>query len=163
MIEIKADSRGVLLLGRLGENEHRRAVFGVSDLLAMYPEAAFTLLNRRHGDPDAYPVAEIRVADGKLYWLIGSGDVAHEGDGECQIVAASGGTVIAKSAIYRTRVLPALDGSGDPPEVWESWQEEMVALRDETRGYAEQAAQYALEVTVDNGNLAISRVNGQEG
>ena len=126
MIVIDAQNGKRIFLGRIGENETRVVRFNISDIVVNYPEAEFTLLNRRPGDVYAYPVSSqyISVEGGTLYWTIQSGDLTVDGIGECEIKAAQNGKIV-KTVIWMTYVLRALDGSANPPEPWESWVEQV--------------------------------------
>ena len=142
---IDANPKKVNWLGRLGENEAREMRFPVGDTLAEHPGAAFTLLNRRNGDADAYPVpgTQIRTEGTFVYWTLTSGDLISQGDGECELIATESGAV-CKDEIYRTEVGPALDGSGDPPEPWESWQQQVAEDADRAEDSAEDAEAWAV-------------------
>lgn len=118
-------------IGRLGENEYTRAVFDVADWIADYPDATFTLLNLRNGDDTAYPVPGVAQDGDAVLWDVTDADLTSEGLGKCELILLDNG-VIAKSVIYLTRVLPTLDGSGEVPDPWETWQEEFAGIRDET-------------------------------
>lgn len=128
MIYVKAEPNGWTQLGRLGENEYRTVCFDEAlDVFEQVPNATVTVLHQRPGDPAAYPVAPefVTAEDEIVYWQIQNGDLARAGTGRCELVFTSGG-VVAKSLIYNTRILPALDGSGDPPAPWVSWVQEVV-------------------------------------
>lgn len=109
-------------IGRLGENEARIISFPVGDMQSEFSGCSFLVLNRRKGDPSAYPVpaANCTVEYDHLYWTVMSGDVAKEGSGECQIVAILNNKVM-KSDIYMTVTGRALDGAGTPPDPWAGW------------------------------------------
>lgn len=110
-------------IGRLGENEHRVIQFPESrEMFDRYPEAEVTVLHQRPKDLAAYPVdpAYVRITDGIVEWTVQSGDLAQIGKGRCELVFKQNG-IIAKTLIYPTRILPALDESEDPPEPWEGW------------------------------------------
>ena len=126
MIVIDAEKGKRISLGRIGENETRVVRFNISDIVMSFPEAEFTLLNRRPNDVYAYPVSSqyISVEGGTLYWTIQSGDLAVDGIGECEIKAEQDGKIV-KTVIWMTCVLRALDGSANPPEPWESWVEQV--------------------------------------
>ena len=130
----------VLPLGRMGENEYTRIQFDVSGWLNELPAATIGLYNQRPQDADAYPVDGITVEDGIVTWTITSAELAQVGKGRCELVAVEN-NVVAKSAIYNTIIFDALDGSGDAPSPWDSWQETFVSLKAE----AVQAAQDAEE------------------
>lgn len=142
--------RGLNHIGRLGEHEHRRFRFPDSaEVLAMYPEATVSVLVKRPGDSVSYPVAPgyVEIQSGSVYWTVQSADLARIGRGNVELVFTNG-TTIAKNVIYDTYVDRALDGAGDPPEPWESWQTDMAQIAGEIaqdRAAAEQAAGDAVE------------------
>lgn len=141
---------GTNVLGRLGENEYTKAVFDISTWpVGDYPGAGFTLLNLRHGDTEAYPVATVTVEGTTVVWMVTDTDLSAEGLGRCELIMLDG-DVVAKSEIYITSVRPALDGSATPPEPWESWQTVFAGLKDEAVSAAEDA-EAASEAVQDMG------------
>lgn len=140
MKTIDAKRCTVIALGRLGENEYTVVRFDVSAWLSEYPEAVIGLYNQRPSDNAAYPVAGISVDGGIASWTVTSAELTQTGEGKCELVAIAG-EVLAKSAIFRTMVFDALDGSGEAPEPWEEWQQQLIILKNE----AEQAADRAEE------------------
>jgi len=137
---INAKECAVVALGRLGENEYTVVRFDVSAWITEIPGAVIGLYNQRPGDADAYPIAAIAVEDGVATWTVTSAELTQTGEGRCELVAIAG-EVVAKSAIFRTIVFDALDGSGEAPEPWEEWQQQLIILKNE----AEQAADRAEE------------------
>ena len=133
-----------VFLGRVGENEARVVRFSVGKMLAAFPGATFTVLNRRPCDAAAYPVNDQYVSlDGDtVLWTIQSGDVTVAGTGECEIRAEKDGKIL-KSQIYMTATGTALDGSGTPPQPWESWVQQVEDAAED----AEAAAQLLENVT----------------
>lgn len=149
MIEVKATPMQAIRLGRLGENERQRVLFDVAALLEELPGATFTVINQGPGDAAAYPCPGVTLENGTLYWPITSAELQTVGRGHCELIVTVGDTV-AKSVIYTTQILEALDGSGDAPEPWESWQTEFagfVADAQTAATDAENAAQRAEEST----------------
>lgn len=146
------NANSINVLGRLGENDYTQARFDVDAWLSEYPAGQITLLNQRHGDSYAYPVAGVSMSDSTVLWTVSDTDLTREGVGRCELIMLVDGTV-AKSAIYMTKVLPALDGSGEAPEPWESWQVEFAALRDEAVAAADDA-EAASEAVQDMGVAA---------
>lgn len=142
--------RGLNHIGRLGEHEHRRFRFPDSaEVLAMYPEATVSVLVKRPGDSVSYPVAPgyVEIQSGSVYWTVQSADLARIGRGNVELTFVDG-TTVAKNIIYDVYVDKALDGAGDPPEPWESWQTDITAIAGEIaqdRAAAEQAAEDAIE------------------
>jgi len=137
---IDAKQCTAIALGRLGENDYTVVRFDVSAWLNELPGAVIGLYNQRPGDGAAYPVAGITVEGGIATWTVTSAELTQTGEGKCELVAIAG-EVVAKSAIFRTIVFDALDGSGEAPEPWEEWQQQLIILKNE----AEQAADRAEE------------------
>lgn len=134
MITIPADKYSVIPLGRLGENERTRILFKeAAEWVKEYPNLEITLINQAPTETPniwttyAVPADRLEMTDEGLYWTVTNTELAHEGDGECELVIYQG-LVVAKSKIYSTKVLPALDGNGEAPEPWEDWYAEFVAL-----------------------------------
>ena len=138
MKQITATPSLVLPLGRMGENEYTKIQFDVSGWLNELPAATIGLYNQRPQDADAYPVDGITVEDGIATWTITSAELAQVGKGRCELVAIED-NVVAKSAIYNTIIFDALDGSGDAPSPWDSWQETFVQLKAEAVAAAQDA------------------------
>lgn len=137
MITITALPSRVIGVGRVGENEHRRVAFDVAEYLAQYPDATFGLIHSPSG-VTAYPVATVAVENDQLIWTVTSSDVTSEGQGRCELIVRQGDT-IAKSIIYMTQVLPALDAAGEAPEPWESWQTQMINIAADVDASADRA------------------------
>ena len=154
------NTSGINVLGRLGENDYTQAQFDVYAWLSEYPDGQITLLNQRCGDTDAYPVAGVSVSGSTVLWTVSDTDLSKEGVGRCELIMLVGG-VVAKSAIYMTKVLPALDGSGEAPEPWESWQTEFAALKDEAVAAADDA-EAASEAVQDMGVDAVTLEPGSD-
>jgi hypothetical protein len=154
------NTSGINVLGRLGENDYTQAQFDVYAWLSEYPDGQITLLNQRNGDSYAYPVAGVSVSDSTVLWTVSDTDLSREGVGRCELIMLVDG-VVAKSAIYMTKVLPALDGSGEAPEPWESWQTEFAALKDEAVAAADDA-EAASEAVQDMGVDAVTLEPGSD-
>lgn len=137
MVTITALPSRLISIGRRGENEHRRVAFDISEYLAQYPDATFGLIHSPSG-VTAYPVATVAVENDQLVWTVTSSDVTTEGQGRCELIVRQGDT-IAKSIIYMTQVLPALDAAGEAPEPWESWQERMIGIAADVDASADRA------------------------
>lgn len=154
------NTSGINVLGRLGENDYTQAQFDVHAWLSEYPDGQITLLNQRCGDTDAYPVAGVSLSGSTVLWVVSDTDLSKEGVGRCELILLANGTV-AKSAIYMTKVLPALDGSGEAPEPWESWQAEFAALKDEAVAAADDA-EAASKAVQDMGVDAVTLEPGSD-
>lgn len=146
MITIKATPTQVIRLGRLGENERMRIAFDVERYLDELPGASFVLLNQGPGDAAAYPCAAVELDGSTLYWTITSAELGVVGRGRCELIVTVD-NVVAKSVIYDTQVLTALDGGGTVPPDWESWQETFAGLKAdaETAAADAEAASQAIQ------------------
>lgn len=159
MITITALPSRVIGVGRVGENEHRRVAFDIGEYLAQYPDATFGLIHSPSG-VTAYPVATVSVENEQLIWTVTSSDVTSEGQGRCELIVRQGDT-IAKSIIYMTQVLPALDAAGEAPEPWESWQTQMISIAADVDASADRA-EAASEAVQDMGATATTLEPGAD-
>lgn len=144
MIRVYADTTCLIVLGRLGENDHTCVVFAksVQELLKQYPNATIGLYYRPARSDQSYPVAATQRVGDTLEWTVQSAELAEEGRGQCELVARENGT-IAKSIIFITSVSPALTGSATPPTPWEEWMAEFIRLKGEAEAAAEDAEEAA--------------------
>lgn len=160
MIDVYALQSRVIDLGRLGENQHRRVVFDVAGYIKQYPDATFTVLNQLPGEATAYPVPTVTHDDDNVYWAVTNADLTKTGNGKCELLVMQG-EVVAKSAIYLTRVGEALDSAGEVPDEWESWQTVFAGLKDEAAAAAGEA-QSAAQAVQDMGVTAETMAPGSE-
>lgn len=137
---VTPDEKNGIYLGRQGENLATQVQFdvNVAGWVETYGVGTWELLNRRPPDPAGYPV-EISVEDNIIKWDLTATDLKYAGCGTCELVYYVD-EVIAKSIIYGTQILPAIDGTGEIPEPWESWIDEVKEARDEAQAAAEAAA-----------------------
>ena len=155
MIQVKMNEKRSNRLGRLGENEHRQMIFDLTEWLELYPDASFMLINCLPGSTESYPVARVSRNGTSLLWDIQNTELVQVGHGRCELIITQGDT-IAKSIIFSTEVLEALDGSGVAPEPWESWIEVFTGLRDETVEAAESIQNLEVaSTTLDPGSSAV--------
>ena len=134
---VNATSSKRVTLGRLGENKTRTIRFDIREMKEEFPGAEFMVLNRRPTESAAYPVSSsyVTVNGHHLDWTVQSGDLLYQGMGECEIVA-SVDDKIAKTQIYLTEVLKALDGAGNPPAPWKSWVDDVEDAADRAEAAA---------------------------
>ena len=142
MLTVYANPQDITIIGRLGENLHRRIQFDISEFSKMYPNASYRLLHQRPGDSAAYPVADVTVDGNSVYWTVSNADLSADGKGRCELIVMDG-DIIAKSIIYLTRILTALDGSGTAPDPWESWLNRFQEYAQEASGAAASALESA--------------------
>lgn len=121
-----ASCTGPLLLGRQGEN----GVVTIRFPIREWPESGggqrhFALLHQRAQDEAAYPCTV--TDDGQyVYWPVTAADTQYDGRGQAELTCTVGDTV-AKSEIFSTVVAPALDGSGEAPQPWQAWVDEVLS------------------------------------
>lgn len=126
MIEIKANGRSELLLGRQGENLARAVVFDVADWAAEYGSGTAELLVQRPGDETLYPAALVQEGD-TVRWVLTAADTFVSGRyGRAELRYLSGGAVV-KSRTWLTMVDKSMagDDTSDPP--WQTWVDQVLA------------------------------------
>ena len=126
MVEVVQEGKKIVL-GRYDENITRVKKFNIGNLLANYPDATYTLLNKRPGDEAAYIVAASHCAiEGNCFlWTIHREDVAKQGKGRCELRLQRGEEVFL-SYIWDTEIWESLSGTGTPPDPWETWLQELI-------------------------------------
>jgi len=151
-MDVLATCGGPVILGRTGENDYATVVFPFDGPAG----ASVTVFNRLPGSVSSYPVAAVEVQDGTVRWTVSSADLSVNGYGECEITYTLG-DVVAKSVRYPTQVIASLDGQGDPPEGWDTWQAVFTALK----AQAEAAAQTATDAaqTAESASEAIQNLS----
>lgn len=140
MITVKATQLRTNRLGRQGENERMRLEFDISAMQQELPGAVFVLFNRGPVDDASYPCPTVTVKGSSLYWVITSAELRAKGRGKAELIATVNG-VVAKSVIYYTEILEALDGSGEVPAPWEDWQTEFAGMVADAQEAASEAAE----------------------
>ena len=126
MIAVKyavAEVTRAVILGRQGENEVTTIQFPIAKWLKDFNHnGSFTLINVRPTEDEslAYPCV-ITNDDEFVYWTVKQADLVYVGIGRCELIYTVG-TQIAKSVIYSTNVLSAIEGgSEEPPEPYQDW------------------------------------------
>lgn len=128
---IKAKCGDVLNIGKQGENLARSVEFDITKWQAEYGDGYAQLIVQRNGDPAAYP-ATITEQDGIVTWAITSADNANVGYGSAELRYIVD-LVVVKSVTYTIYVAKSLDGSGEAPEPWQSWVDEVLEAGEEAR------------------------------
>ncbi|MCI9402188.1 MAG: collagen-like protein [Oscillospiraceae bacterium] len=109
-----------ITLGRAGENLAQQIVFNVSDWLAAFgAEGGFSLLIRRPGDQQPYPV-EVTLAEEAVTWTVSNLDTASPGFGQAELMYLVGNAVV-KSRVWQTYVAKSLDGSNPADPTADPW------------------------------------------
>lgn len=141
------DKPRTIPVGYVGENEWTEAAFDVSKWLAadasFVIHATFTAPGARVG----YPLP-VTIEDGLAVVKFNAAELQKAGVGKLQLVATAPSGKVAKSRIYSTACLASLDGSGEPPEEWRPFIDEVfaAAVRAET---AADNADNAAELMAD--------------
>lgn len=166
MKQIEAKPRQGIPLGHRGENEARQIIFDLTDYISTYGPGAARLLHQRQDDPAPYIVPAVQDVD-TLTWTVTDEDTAAPGTGSAELQWTVN-NVLAKSDIWRTKTMVALDdGATAPPTGAEGWYQQLIAYIDSLRGEGvseEQIASaveaYLLEHPVD---VPVTSVNGKTG
>lgn len=108
-------------LGRQGENLAVQIVFDCTEFAETYGDGRAELLHRQPATGLLYPVA-IEQDGSAVTWTITNADTAVSGAGSAELRWYAG-DVLAKSVVFRTSVLRALEGTADtePPEPQQAW------------------------------------------
>jgi len=116
-------------IGHQGENGAVCVQINAADWPTLYGAGEFRLDHQRPSDPAGYP-CEVSFDGQVVSWIVTASDVAIAGYGKAELVYKVN-DVVAKSITYSTIIEASMDGSGDPPEPWESWVDEVLEARDE--------------------------------
>lgn len=146
----------VIPLGRQGENAAETVQFPVEGWEELYGSGSFELLHKRANDEYPYPCV-LGFSEDRNYveWVVSNADVAYVGRGTAQLIYVVDGAV-AKSVIYATSTLQSIDGSGDVPEPYQSWVDEVLRAAETAAEDAEAdiAEAEAARVRAENGRVA---------
>ena len=112
-------------IGRIGENETTEVVFDISGWKETFGDnGTFEVLHQRPRDSAPY-LCTIREDDNSIIWIIKNTDLAHRGQGVCNLIYTVDNKV-AKSDIFTTVIGTALIGGPTPPEPWTDWVEKVI-------------------------------------
>ena len=142
MREVMASVGGTCTIGRRGENGRTTVLFDISDALTEYSGATVSLVARRPGDVDGYPVSDTSVSGGVLSWVVSDVDTGIVGIGSATVYIRDG-DVLAKSIRYGTRILDADSVGEDVPDPFRDWTETIEEAA-ETASAAADAAEAAV-------------------
>lgn len=120
---IYADALTELVLGKQGENEAQKIVFP-KHLFQEFGDGEYGLIAQREGDENPYPCV-ITEDERNVYWIISSSDVAYAGYGNCELRLTIGDQIV-KSITWTTKVFECMGESGEAPEPYESWVQEVL-------------------------------------
>lgn len=127
-ITISEESSALLILGRQGEHDVRDIVFDLSYLVDSFGEGTATLVHKRAGEEAPYLVDAVQEDDA-LTWTVDTTDTAFEGFGRCEI-RWTVDDALAKTVIYKTRVLKSITTETEIPDPYQSWYDAMLEYLD---------------------------------
>ena len=146
MQTVKAAEGGVVTIGRLGENGRTTVLFDVSQYLTEYSGATVSLVARRPGDVDGYPVTDgVSESSGVVSWVVSDIDTGVVGIGSATVYITLG-DVLAKSLSYKTRILYADAVGMNPPDPFADWTTAVFEAAEEATAAAASAAEDAASV-----------------
>ena len=127
-----------IIIGRRGTYETEQIVFDVSYMTQLYGDGTAVLMVKRPMDSFAYPALTTQD-ENEVTWVITETDTAYKGHGECELYWYVGNG-LTKSTIFSITVLRDIGAtSGDPPDPYESWVDEIVRLSNEAHNDADRA------------------------
>ena len=132
-IIMDTDAPFLVQLGFAGENEVQSVTFNYSKWVNWYGDGTLSLLLQRHGDTNPYPVA---LTDST--WTISDTDTAIAGFGLAQLVYTVDGA-IKKSSVFKIYVDKSLTSSVDPPDPYDTWLDQVIAVGAEVDADADRA------------------------
>lgn len=142
-----------ITLGFERENLARAQEFDFSAWAEEYGAGVPQLLFQRPGETTPYPVL-LTVEGTTATWTPTATDTAIAGEGKAQLSYVVD-EVVAKNAVFAVLISPSLGASGDPPEGFETWLEELTELAADAQaaaisaGNAETAAETAQGLAED--------------
>ena len=123
-IAVNEFASGAIPIGRQGEREARQIVFDLSWMVEQFGEGSAVLMHQRSQDGLPYQVDAVR--DGNtLTWTVTDTDTAFVGYGKAEI-RWTVGDALAKTVIYKTRVMESITGDTEIPDPYQSWYDAMV-------------------------------------
>lgn len=151
---------GPVPIGYVGESGVRQVVLDFSPWVETYGPGALTLMVRRNGDSDAYPVA-LEIDGSTAAWTVSNVDTHIYGVGRAQYMYVVDGENV-KSAIFQTFVDKSVTQPGsDPPDPYEGWVQHLTELGAETLRNAQDAAESA-QNAAESAQAALDAKNAAE-
>ena len=142
----------IVKLGRQGEHETQEVVIDCTAWLERLSGCALMIAAIRPGENEIY-LPTVDVEDGVITWTIRDTDTARGGWGRGEVRAMLDGK-IKKSAVFRTRVEPCLEGSGSTPATPPDWVQEILGAVQAAQEAAESAAANAAQAEMNTRGLA---------
>lgn len=127
-------AQSTITLGRAGENQAQEILFDISGWEASFGPGSVSLLVRRPGEQEPYPVT-LTVTDGIASWVVSNLDTALTGFGQAELIYLVDDKVVA-SRVWQTFVANSLLASSTDPTA-DPWAEYVATV---TRAAAEAQA-----------------------
>lgn len=155
---VTAQEGVVIPLGRQGENEVETVQFDVSGWAEEYGEGSYELLHERCLDSAPY-ACPITVDEDKqlVEWVVRNSDNAYKGRGRAQLVYIVD-KAVAKSVIYYTSTLPAIDSDMEFPDPYEDW---LVQMHEDAE-YVRANIDAALDAQENSEAWAVGQRSGED-
>lgn len=148
-------------VGYEGENDARGFAFDYSAWSEEYGSGVLQMLLQRQGDADPYPVVLSAGENGTAIWTPSATDTAVRGSGEIQLIYTVD-EVVAKTAVVRVLIDRSLGASGDPPDPYETWLEDLTELAADTQQNAQNAAGSAEDARTARATAEAAAVAAQD-
>lgn len=145
MTEYKVGKINRICIGYVGEKQVEVIQFDFSEWVELYGEGILTMLLKRPGDENPYPVT-LEQADGIASWTVTLADTEIKGLGEGQLHYYVGDG-LKKSAVFPVHIERSLKAAVDPPDPYETWIDTLTELAVETQQNALDAEGSAANAT----------------
>ena len=142
----------VVKLGRQGEHLTQQVVIDCAAWLDKLPGCTLLIAAIRPTENAVY-LPTVTVTNGVITWDIQGQDTAKGGWGRGEVRAMKDGK-IKKSAVFRTRVEPSLEGSGAAPATPPDWVQAILDSVAAAQAAAEEAAASAVLAAANTRGLA---------
>ena len=145
-----------IVIGHRGENDVTQVVLDFSPWMQEFGSGVVSLYMKRPGDTAAYPVV-LTTAAGSAAWTVSATDTNVQGLGVAEYVYTID-EQIKKSAVFQVFIDRDIgQPTGDPPDPYESWLEQLQALGAETQQNAQDAAASATTAQTAQGAAEIAQ------
>lgn len=154
-IDVSANYREAIVIGRQRENEVMRIDFDVGKWILNYGLGTVTLSVQRQIDSEPYPIVITIDQNGIASWEITDVETIKAGQIKAQLTYYVG-TKKKKSNIYILSVKESLAENGQAPDPYESWLEVLQELTAETAANAQTASEAAESASTSAASAAES-------
>ena len=127
-------------LGYEGENIVTGVIFDYSSWRELYGVGALTLAVQPSGNSNPYPVTLTAIDDTHVLWTLTKTDLNEEGAGRCQLTYVVG-EAIKKSAVFVYKAGYSMDATGEIPDPYISYFEQILETGAQVQADAAAAEQ----------------------